>query len=309
LDADGVAVTGGVVGDLKISKNGGAPAALNGSATLTHRHTGFYSLSLTTSDLDTVGSAEITIDDTVNAMPLKEITVVEEAVYDALFAASAPGFVTTTQGSTIETIVGNIESRLGTPVDLGGGGGQTIAGNLVDIEAQTDDIGAAGAGLTAIPWNASWDAEVQSECADAINADAEITAAHAAVTSGTHGNAALKTLIDTIDGIVDSILVDTAEIGTAGAGLSAIPWNAAWDTEVQSEATDALNAYDPPTHAELTTALGTADDAVLAQVALVKAKTDQLTFGVTNTLNANIEYVNGIQVDGVGSEADPWGPV
>jgi hypothetical protein len=100
--------------------------------------------------------------------------------------------------------------------------------------------------------------------------------------------------VDTIDGIVDSILVDTAEIGAAGAGLSAIPWNAAWDAEVQSEATDALNAYDPPTRAELTTdtnsvltavdaiptnaelatALGTADDAVLAQVALVKAKTD-----------------------------------
>lgn len=93
LDADGVAVTDGVVADLLISKNGGAPAALNGSATLTHRNTGFYSLALTTSDLDTVGQAEVVIDDTVNAMPTKEITVVEEAVYDALFAASAPGYV------------------------------------------------------------------------------------------------------------------------------------------------------------------------------------------------------------------------
>lgn len=54
---------------------------------------------------------------------------------------------------------------------------------------------------------------------------------------------------------VAAILVDTAEIGTAGAGLSAIPWNAAWDAEVQSECTDALNAYDPPTKAELDTAV------------------------------------------------------
>src|SRR5678810_830205 len=82
LDADGVAVTDGVVSDLKLSKNGGAPAALNGSATLTHRSVGFYSLALTTSDLDTVGQAEIVIDDTTNACPMKEITVVEEAVYD-----------------------------------------------------------------------------------------------------------------------------------------------------------------------------------------------------------------------------------
>lgn len=93
LDADGVAVTDGVVGDLKISKNGGAPAALNGSATLTHRHTGFYSLVLTTSDTDTVGQAEVTIDDTVNAMPMKELMVIEEAVYDISFAASATGAV------------------------------------------------------------------------------------------------------------------------------------------------------------------------------------------------------------------------
>lgn len=41
------------------------------------------------------------------------------------------------------------------------------------------------------------------------------------------------------------------QIGTDGAGLTALPWNAAWDAEVQSEVTDALNAYDPPTNAEL----------------------------------------------------------
>ena len=44
-------------------------------------------------------------------------------------------------------------------------------------------------------------------------------------------------------------LVD--DIGVAGAGLTAIPWNAAWDAEVESEATDALNAYAPPTNAEM----------------------------------------------------------
>lgn len=89
LDADGVAVTGGVVADFKVSKNGGAPAALDGSATLTHRHTGFYSLALTANDLDTVGTAQVTIDDTVNACPMLSLQVVEEAIYDALFAASA----------------------------------------------------------------------------------------------------------------------------------------------------------------------------------------------------------------------------
>jgi hypothetical protein len=89
LDADGAFVNGSVVGDFKASKNGALPAALNGSATLTHRATGHYSLSLTTSDTDTVGTLEIIADDTVNACPVKEIQVVETEVYAGLFADGA----------------------------------------------------------------------------------------------------------------------------------------------------------------------------------------------------------------------------
>lgn len=51
-------------------------------------------------------------------------------------------------GTTLDDLVDDLESRLGTPSNLGGGA--TVAGNLADIEGQTDDIGAAGAGLTAI---------------------------------------------------------------------------------------------------------------------------------------------------------------
>ena len=91
LDASGVAVTDGVIGDLKISKNGVVPVALNGSATLTHRFSGFYLLTFTTSDLDTVGVTEIVIDDTVNTMPIKELIVIEEAVYDMSFASGSTG--------------------------------------------------------------------------------------------------------------------------------------------------------------------------------------------------------------------------
>lgn len=75
-------------------------------------------------------------------------------------------------------------------------------------------------------------------------------------------SANLDSQLSTIDGIVNSILVDTAEIGAAGAGLTAVPWNASWDPEVQSECTDALNAYDPPTRAELTSDI----NSVLARV-------------------------------------------
>lgn len=158
LDSTGVAVTDGVVGDFKISKNGGAPAALNGSATLTHRNTGHYSLALTASDLDTVGQAEIVIDDTTNACPIKEITVIEEVVYDAIYAASAAGYGTAQTGDSyaivnsgtfgnsalktlidavdnfIDTEIASIISTLGTPA------GVSLAADLVVIDDFVDAL-------------------------------------------------------------------------------------------------------------------------------------------------------------------------
>ena len=195
-----------------------------------------------------------------------------------------------------------------------------------EVAAIVTALGTAGAGLTAVPWNAAWDAEVQSEVADALAVydpptntemeartiaaatyataaaldavdnflDTEIGAIKA-VTDALPDAGALTSLataaaVDTIDNFLDTEVaaikavtdalpnagaltslatqasvntiddfLDTelaaliATVGAAGAGLSAVPWNAAWDAEVQSEATDALNAYDPPTRAEATT--------------------------------------------------------
>jgi len=140
--------------------------------------------------------------------------------------------------------------------------GSTLAvADVASILIDTAEIGTAGAGLSAVPWNSSWDAEVQSECTDALNAydpptKAEVDSAHATTDA----------LITTVDSVVDSILVDTAEIGTAGAGLTAVPWNISWDSEVQSEVTDALNAYDPPTKAELDSGLAVLSTVTTAQV-------------------------------------------
>jgi hypothetical protein len=41
----------------------------------------------------------------------------------------------------------------------------------------------------------------------------------------------------------------------------------------------------------------------------VQAKTDGLTFTIPNVLDANIQYVNDIEVKGTGEDNDPWNPV
>lgn len=68
-----------------------------------------------------------------------------------------------------------------------------------------------------------------------------------------------------------------AHIGAGGANLNALPWNSAWDAEVQSEAADALNAYDPPTNAEMVArTLATADYATATNLGTVDTVVDSI---------------------------------
>lgn len=125
-----------------------------------------------------------------------------------------------------------------------------------------------------------------------------ITAAklHSDVTTELQSGLATASALSTVAGYLDTEVaailaaVDT-EVGTIITNLA-----------TAQTAIDAI-----PTNAELATALGTADDAVLAQVALVKTQTDQLTFTVTGSVDANTTHVNDVEVAGDG-DGTPWGP-
>ena len=90
LDADGAAKTDEVVANIRITKNGTVGSA-NGSTTLTHDHAGKYKLAMATGDSDTVGILEISLNSGTNDMPMNRFNVMEEAAYDALYAAGATG--------------------------------------------------------------------------------------------------------------------------------------------------------------------------------------------------------------------------
>lgn len=137
--------------------------------------------------------------------------------------------------------------------------------------------------------------------------------------------------IDAVGTIVIDIESDltalTTDIGSNGAGLTAIPWNSSWDAEVQSEVDDALVAYDTAKETDIPTEAEVADavwDEILAGHAIpgsagealdgagggaaaptVEEIADELE---TRILDVNIVQVNSIGVDGTGTENDPWGP-
>lgn len=120
--------------------------------------------------------------------------------------------------------------------------------------------------------------------------------------AGFVGSFVVRAAASTLYEIVTAIEGQTDDIGVAGAGLTAVPWNAAWDAEVQSECTDALNAYDPPTKAELDTAQGAV---TLANGAHGGAAA---TIILQTPILADIRKVNNVTVGGTGAAADEWGP-
>ena len=74
--------------DVKLLKNGAASVNKN-SGGGTHRVNGIYSFTFDATDTDTVGELHVSIKVAGALHVWKNFIVVEEAVYDALFAASA----------------------------------------------------------------------------------------------------------------------------------------------------------------------------------------------------------------------------
>ena len=93
------------------------------------------------------------------------------------------------------------------------------------------------------------------------------------------------------------------DIGAAGAGLTAIPWNANWDAEVQSEATDALNAYDPPTNAEMEARTLVAADYVVVGDTLAAVTTVGSVTGAVGSVAANGITATSIAADAINAAA------
>jgi len=313
-DTDGKTAETGLTiarADVRLSKNGDDFAQKTQADNSLHDEIGYYIVVLDTTDTNTVGELLVAVHES-GALPVfKTFQVVETDIYAAIFADSA------TLAASVADILQDTATTI--PATIA-----TVDTEVGAIKTVTDAISTNGSGLSAVPWNSSWDAEVQSEVADALVAigldhlvsasvagsdvvdnsivaklvskestadwddfvnttdslqalrdrgdaswvtggggsasaiaDAvwdEATSGH--TTSGTFGeqvktdidailvdtSTTLEGKIDTIDGIVDNILLDTAEIGAAGAGLTAL-----WTTDI-------VEAYAGPTETACTPA-------------------------------------------------------
>ncbi len=132
--------------------------------------------------------------------------------------------VTEWKGSTAPAMTGDAYARLGAPA------GASVSADVAAVKAQTaaietdtqdlqTQVGTDGAGLTNLPWNAAWDAEVQSEAADAITAAALATAANLATLAG-YVDTEVAAILAAVDTEVAAIKTKTDYLPSATAGAA-----------------------------------------------------------------------------------------
>jgi hypothetical protein len=170
-----------------LKENGAATAAMAGTFAAVTGADGWYDYTASTTDTNTVGEVVFVVQDSTLCLPsFTRAMVVEEVVYDAMFASGAAGYAAVGDLGTVQTAdhtstISSIDS--------------VTTAILID----TAQIGVAGAGLTDLATQASVNT-IDS------NVDAVLVDTNELQSDNIPG------LISTLDAVVDTVKVDTAAI-------------------------------------------------------------------------------------------------
>lgn len=218
--------------DIKLFKAGATTLANKNSGGATHISNGIYYAVLDATDTNTLGSLVIYCHPT-GALATKVDCVVYPAnVYDSLIGGTDLLDVSTTQlaGQTVTAGAGvTFPTSVASPTNI-------TAGTITTVTNVTTVNGLAANVITAAATAADFTTEIQTglatsaELAKVPKSDSNVTwnatalasintQADLAISDAALATAANLAIVDTV---VDSILVDTAEIGIAGAGLTAL---------------------------------------------------------------------------------------
>jgi hypothetical protein len=308
-DTDGKSAETGLTLDVEVSKNGQALANKSDATAPVHDAAGtvdgYYNCELDATDTGTLGILTV-VAHAAGFLPVRlDYQIVTANWYDSMCSTENLD-VNVVEIDDDTTAADNAEAFFDGTGYAGTNNVIPTVSTLTGHTAQTGDsfarIGAAGAGLTAVPWNAAWDAEVESEVTDSLEAHnldhlaltatvaADMTAevADNTILSRMLANGDTSAFVPSTDGLqlirdkLTDIETDTGEIGAAGAGLTAVPWNASWDAEVQSEVQDAIEVN----KLDHLVAVADADDAVNDSIVAKLAASDGDWSGFDNAADS-----------------------
>lgn len=173
----------------------------------------------------------------------------------------------------------------------------------VDVTVKIETEASGGGGLTL--------AEIE---ASTVLAKQSGFTGLATATNVTNAQTAIIAEIDAIP--TNPLLTNDARLNNLDAAVSTRLASASYTVPI------AAGTIADAVRTELTTELGRVDVAISSRLAsasyvapsnsditAIKAKTDNLTFSQAGIVDANIQYVNDVQVKGTGTELDPWNPV
>lgn len=197
-------------------------------------------------------------------------------------ACNVNGAVAATAGLTLSVDYDSVTGRHRVAVDVDNATLALADGDSVDVYIAAGTVDSVSVVGQSVLKFVATDGSLLAQTSTDVQ-----TAAAAAITAAGLATAAA---LATVDSELGTLATD---IGANGAGLTALPWNAAWDAEVQSEVTDALNAAALATAANLAT--------VSTATTAIQAVTDQFTFSAAGFVDANVMEVNdngGLTGDG-----------
>lgn len=258
--------------DIKLVVNGAASANKN-SGGGTHRVNGVYGVTFDATDTATVGEMEVSVV-VSGALPVfDKFYVVEEAVFDALFVASAPGYVvdqpvnaTKLAGQAITAAAGvTFPASVASPTNITAGTVTTVTN------------------LTNAPTSGDFTSTMKTSIGTAVAASA----------------------VASVTGAVGSVTGLTAsDVGAIKAKTDNLPSDPADASDVLASTSAIYSRIGAPAGASIAADVA----AVKVDTAAVKTQTDKLVFTVAGKVNANVLYVNGTQVTGDGHSGTEWGP-
>ena len=248
LDSTGAEYASAVIGDLSISKNGGTLTALASAATLTLIANGQYTLVLTTSNVDTLGRAQITCNKSTYQMPSIELMVLPSTVFDALVtnAVNTTGGLVgataaiTTMAGVIATTTNITAGTITTTTNLTNAptSGDLTATMKASVTAAVPTVASIQSGL-ATPTNitAATGITVSSIEANVVTASALAADAVAEIQSGLATAANLLIVNDGV-GFMTAVLVGTI----SNAGTATESYASTFNTAVYTVAFAGLDA-------------------------------------------------------------------
>lgn len=266
----------------RLSKDGGAFAQTGTTGNATHDSDGWYSANLSAADTDTIGELILNVQDPANHLPVwMRWYVVEESVYDSMFASASVGPATVAaiadavldEDMTAHQTTGTLGQAIGDP----GANTKTLYAALIDD--------AVGASVTA-------DVATVDTVVDGIQTDLD---------NATDGLGAIKTAVDGVQADLDN---GTDGLGAIKAETALIltDTGTTLDTKLNdiqgatfSSATDSLEAIRDRGDAAWTTGAGGSNPFVL-QTTTIATLASQTSFTLTAGSADNDAYNNCLAI-------------